>query len=127
MRRRMFLLAAVVAVAGCVGRATRSNPFDGGGTGSRSIRVEAVNRNFNQATLEALGPVQRRLGIVPGNGRRTFTLTWPAENELRNPHRPAGRGSGDDQPDIHQARRDRLSDRSESRLPLAVEKVGYTP
>lgn len=83
MRRRMFLLGAVVAVAGCVGRATRSNPFDGGGTGSRSIRVEAVNRNFNQATLEALGPVQRRLGIVPGNGRRTFTLTWPAENELR--------------------------------------------
>ena len=83
MRRRMFLLAAVVAMAGCVGQATRSNPFEQGGARSRSITIQAVNRNFNQATLQALGPVQRRLGIVPGNGRRTFTLTWPSEDQLR--------------------------------------------
>ena len=83
MRRRMFLLAAVVAVAGCARQATRSNPFAEGGAGSRSIRVEVVNRNFNQATLQALGPVQRRIGIVPGNGRRNFTLTWPTEGDLR--------------------------------------------
>ena len=65
------------------GQAKRTNPFEVGGTGPRSIRVEVVNRNFNQATLETLGTVQRRLGIVGGHARQSFSLSWPADGDLR--------------------------------------------
>ena len=83
MKRRTFLLAAAVAVMGCAtGQPDRRNPFERGEE-TRSIRVSVVNRNFNQATLYALGPSQRRLGVVSGNGSQSFYLPWPADGDLR--------------------------------------------
>ncbi len=83
MERRNFLLAGAAAVAGCMGRpATKPNPFEQG-SGATSIRIDVTNRNFNQATLETLGRVQRRLGIVGGHARQSFNVPWPADGNLR--------------------------------------------
>ena len=83
MERRNFLLAGAAAVAGCVGgRATKANPFEQGSSAT-SITITVTNRNFNQATLETLGRVQRRLGIVGGNAGQSFTVPWPADGNLR--------------------------------------------
>jgi hypothetical protein len=83
MERRNFLLAGAAAVAGCMGGpATKANPFEQG-SGATSIRIDVTNRNFNQATLETLGRVQRRLGIVGGHARQSFNLPWPADGNLR--------------------------------------------
>lgn len=83
MERRNFLLAGAAAVAGCMGgAATKANPFEEG-TNATSIRIDVTNRNFNQATLDTLGAVQRPLGVVGGNARRNFTLPWPADGNLR--------------------------------------------
>ncbi|MDE0082238.1 MAG: hypothetical protein OXT72_06285 [Gammaproteobacteria bacterium] len=82
MERRTFLLAGAAAATGCMRQATKANPFEDG-AGATSIRVDVENRNFNQATLETLGTVQRRLGIVGGHARQRFTLAWPADGNLR--------------------------------------------
>ena len=83
MERRTFLLAGAIAIGGCArSAAIRPNPFEGE-SGGGSIRVAVENRNFNQATLEALGPVQRRIGIVGGLARQNFTLPWPTDGDLR--------------------------------------------
>ena len=83
MERRNFLLAGAAAVAGCVGgRATKTNPFEQGSSAT-SITITVTNRNFNQATLETLGRVQRRLGIVGGNAGQSFNVPWPADGNLR--------------------------------------------
>ncbi len=83
MERRNFLLAGAAAVAGCMGGpATKANPFEEG-SGATSIGIDVQNRNFNQATLETLGRVQRRLGIVGGHARQRFTVPWPADGNLR--------------------------------------------
>jgi len=42
-----------------------------------------VNNNFNEATIRALYNSERRLGVVPGNGRADFSLQWPSINDLR--------------------------------------------
>ena len=83
MNRRVFLLALVVTVAGCAGAAEVSNPFERGGAASRSIQIDVVNNNFNEATVRAVSRMERRLGIVPGNGRESFTLAWPTVDDLR--------------------------------------------
>lgn len=82
MKRRTFLMAATVTVAGCMNRATRSNPFERG-EGASSVRINVENRNFNQATLYAEGAMTRRLGIVGGNTSESFTLPWPSDGDLR--------------------------------------------
>lgn len=76
--------ALLVLLAGCTGARERTNPFESsGGGGSGSINVNAVNANFNEATIRALYRGERRLGIVPGNGQASFTLPWPATDDLR--------------------------------------------
>ena len=82
MKRRTFLVAGAAALAGCMNRATRTNPFERG-PGATTVRVDVENRNFNQATIHAEGAMQRRLGIVGGNTRETFSLPWPADGDLR--------------------------------------------
>lgn len=86
MTRRVKYLAMAVtamALAGCAGAAEPPNPFDRGSAAARSIRINVVNNNFNEATLRAVARTERRLGIVPGNGRETFTLAWPTVDDLR--------------------------------------------
>jgi len=81
MCRRALLLAATMSVAGCLGQGRLSNPFEEGG-GAGSIRVVVQNHNYHQATIKALGQTQRRIGIVAGNSKRTFTLPWPTVDNL---------------------------------------------
>ncbi len=83
MDRRAILLAVVVAVAGCAGTSELPNPFERGGGASRSIRIDVVNNNFNEATVRAVARTERRLGVVQGNGRETFTLPWVSVDDLR--------------------------------------------
>lgn len=83
---RVVALLALTAAAGA-GCALSSreapSPFEGSGPSARSIRVSVVNNNFNEATIRALYHSERRLGVVPGNGRADFSLQWPSINELR--------------------------------------------
>ncbi len=85
-RRRaapMLAAAAAIAVAaGCGGSRTASNPFEAGAT-AQSIRIHVENNNFNEATVRAVARIERRLGVVPGNGRESFTLNWPTVDDLR--------------------------------------------
>jgi len=76
-----------MSVAGCLGQGRLSNPFEEGG-GAGSIRVVVQNHNYHQATIKALGQTQRRIGIVAGNSKRTFTLPWPTVDNLilEDPH-----------------------------------------
>lgn len=76
------VMAVVLALTGCAGAAERSNPFDRGAA-ARSIRINVVNNNFNEATLRAVSRTERRLGVVPGNGRESFTVAWPTVDDLR--------------------------------------------
>ncbi len=85
MTRRVKYLAMAVtamALAGCAGSVEPPNPFEGGAA-SRSIRINVINNNFNEATLRAVARTERRLGIVPGNGRESFTVAWPTVDDLR--------------------------------------------
>ena len=86
-RRVRWLAPAVTAVAlvlaGCAGATERSNPFDRGAAAARSIRINVVNNNFNEATLRAVSRTERRLGVVSGNGRESFTVAWPTVDDLR--------------------------------------------
>ena len=83
MHRRTFLLTVAAAATGCtMGPQRRPNPFDAQG-GGNSIKIEVVNRNFNQATLVALSPVRRRIGIVGGNSSQSFSFAWSSGDQLR--------------------------------------------
>lgn len=82
MERRTFLLAVAAAATGCTMRPQqRPNPFDAEAT--NSITINVVNRNFNQATLVAVTPVRRRIGIVGGNISRSFNFAWSSGDQLR--------------------------------------------
>jgi len=50
--------------------------------GAGIIRVVVQNHNFHQATVKALGRIQRRIGIVAGNSSETFSLPWPTADNL---------------------------------------------
>ncbi len=82
MRRRVFLLAATMTVAGCLWQGHVSNPFEEGGGGSGTIKLIVQNHNYNQATIKALGRSQRKIGVVSGNSKRTFDLFWPTVDQL---------------------------------------------
>ena len=88
MRRRLScwtcLVAAVVVVAGCsTSRRDATNPFEGDVAAAQSIRINVENNNFNEATVRAVARIERRLGVVSGNGRESFTLNWPTVDDLR--------------------------------------------
>ena len=80
--RLAWLLAVAVAATGCAKLRTAPNPFEEG-VDERVITIEVENHNFNDATLRAVARVERRLGVVSGNGRQTFTIPWSNVDDLR--------------------------------------------
>ena len=76
-------LLAALAAAGCIGTRTASNPFEEGAAISRVITIEVENHNFNEATLRAVSRTERRLGVVTGNGKGSFTIPWTTVDDLR--------------------------------------------
>ncbi|MCY4574483.1 MAG: hypothetical protein OXF01_17005 [Gemmatimonadetes bacterium] len=80
--RLAMLLAATVAVTGCASLRTAPNPFEEG-VEERVITIEVENHNFNDATLRAVARAERRLGVVTGNGRQTFTIPWSNVDDLQ--------------------------------------------
>jgi len=82
--RSVWMIVALGLVAGCSSGASARNPFENqGGSSARSIRINVDNNNFNEATIRSVARTERRLGTVPGNGQGSFTLDWPAVNDLR--------------------------------------------
>ncbi len=77
------VVASVILAAACSGSRPVSNPFEGGTGEAQSIRINVENNNFNEATARAVARTERRLGIVPGNGRESFTMNWPTVDDLR--------------------------------------------
>ena len=75
------LALAVLATGGCTGRRA-PNPFEEGAQ-ARSLQVEVENHGFNEATVRAVTRMERRLGVVSGNGRQTFTIPWTTVDELQ--------------------------------------------
>jgi hypothetical protein len=69
------ILALSVLVGGCAHNPS-SDPFD---PGARPIRLDVVNRNFNDASIWAVYPGERiKLGMVTGKTESTFQLPWKA-------------------------------------------------
>ena len=82
--KRLLAILALGAAAGCSSTSQPRNPFESqGGASSTTIRINVENNNFNEATIRSVARTERRLGTVPGNGRESFTIDWPAVNDLR--------------------------------------------
>lgn len=79
---RLALLVPLALMASACAGATGADPFQS--SGSRSIRIEVTNLNFNDATLHALrGGDRHRLGVVTGKGSATYSMPWPIAMPLR--------------------------------------------
>lgn len=78
-----MLAIAAVAVAGCRGLRRAPNPFEEDAASARSLQIEVENHSFNEATLRAVARLERRLGVVSGNGKETFTIAWTTVDDLR--------------------------------------------
>ncbi len=83
MKRWALLCVAVASLSACTGSREVRNPFDRSPAAAGLIRIDVVNDNFNEATVRAVARTERRLGVVPGNGRESFTLPWPVVDDLR--------------------------------------------
>lgn len=67
----------VVALSVLVGGCARHPAPDVFGAGSRPIRVDVLNRNFNDASVWAVSRAERiRLGTVTGKSDGSFRLAW---------------------------------------------------
>ncbi len=80
---RLAVLLAAAAVTGCAGFRTAPNPFEEPASAQRTVTIEVENHNFNDATLRAIARMERRLGVVTGNGRETFTIPWTTVDDLQ--------------------------------------------
>jgi hypothetical protein len=81
LRTTLLLGLLLLPAAGC---ASSGDPFADPNRPADAVEIEVVNRNFNQATIWALGSRgRRRLGIVPGKGTETFFLDWPVSGLLQ--------------------------------------------
>ncbi|MBW3535157.1 MAG: hypothetical protein KY453_08075 [Gemmatimonadetes bacterium] len=84
-RKLLATLVPLVLIASACGSATSASsadPFER--AGSRNIRIEVTNLNFNDATLHALrGGERHRLGTVTGKGSASYTMDWPLPQPLR--------------------------------------------
>lgn len=81
--RTLLVLGLILAVGGC-SIAGIPNPFDRGGRGSGSLRIEITNLNFNDATLHVVsGGTRTRLGTVTGKSTAVHTLAWDTPRDLR--------------------------------------------
>jgi len=88
-RARVVLCAHTIVVcllpstviAGCSGSSNVRNPFE---AEAESIRIQVLNRNFADATLQVIvAGSSRRLGSVTGHANATFRLDWPYSRSLR--------------------------------------------
>ncbi len=77
----LVLPLAVFAAGGCTGRRA-PYPFEEG-VQARSLQIEVENHGFNEATVRAVSRMERRLGVVSGNGKQTFTIPWTTVDELQ--------------------------------------------
>jgi hypothetical protein len=67
------IIALSVLVGGCA-RNPGADPYE---AGARPIRVDVLNRNFNDANVWAVYRAERiRLGTVTGKSESTFQLPW---------------------------------------------------
>jgi len=89
MRRALIGLAVILVSAACAAGPRRvSDPFSGGAgsssdRGSREVRVQVENTNFNEATIDARGiGLRRRLGRVAGTRSDEFRLSWTGTGQL---------------------------------------------
>ena len=88
MNTQTAILTLCLALGSAACASSGPNPFEDAQTGasSRTVMVEVQNQNFYDATVYAITAAgERRLGIVAGNGRRTFTarLVGPGDVRLR--------------------------------------------
>lgn len=81
--RGALVLVATCLTGGCaLVQAPMEDPFADPDEGT--IRVEARNRNIEDAVVYALrDDVRHRLGVVPGLGESSFKVEWPRGKELR--------------------------------------------
>ncbi len=78
---RVAALILLVGITGCSGFGG-SDPFTG--TTKAMIFIEVDNRNFNQATIWMVSSSgQRRLGVVNGKVRKTFSVQWRRSDDLQ--------------------------------------------
>ena len=82
-RVRFAVLLAVAAVTGCAGFRAAPDPFEESARARRIITIEVENHNFNDATVRSVARVERRLGVVTGNGKETFTIPWTTLDDLQ--------------------------------------------
>jgi len=76
-----ILLVLALPLAGCAigGSSDPFSPSD-----ARQVQIDAVNLNWNDATLYVHRNGHRqRIGVVTGKGDRTFTVDWPSTHEMR--------------------------------------------
>ncbi|HSM05944.1 MAG TPA: hypothetical protein VK858_15100 [Longimicrobiales bacterium] len=79
--RSLILAVVVLLVSACSSART---PYANGEDQARTIELEVVNLNFNQATLYTIRfSERRRLGIVQGKGTETFRIPWEHSAPLR--------------------------------------------
>ena len=69
-----LLVACAGTLAGCANRV--DNPFDQDRQPTQ-VRIVVINHDFNDATLFAVAPGQRRrLGVVTGKTEANYTIPW---------------------------------------------------
>jgi len=79
---RLATLAAVARTGGACASGSSNDPFSG--RHARHVEIEAVNLDWNDATLYVHRNGHRqRLGTVTGKSDRTFTVDWPSTYEMR--------------------------------------------
>ena len=100
MNLQTATLTLCLALGSAACASSGPNPFDDAETGaSRTVMVEVQNQNFYDATIYAItGAGERRLGIVAGNARRTFTARLVGPGDVRLRVRLLGGGSFTTQP-----------------------------
>jgi hypothetical protein len=70
----VVLLACTGASFGCASRV--DNPFDERRQATQ-VRIVVINHDFNDATLYAVGPGERRrLGVVTGKTEENYLIPW---------------------------------------------------
>jgi hypothetical protein len=79
---RYVTTAAALGLLACAAR-NGTNPF-GGSPQDLSVRIVAINHDFSDVTLTAVGNgVRRRLGVLTGKGEATYTIPWSIPGPLQ--------------------------------------------
>ena len=83
MSRTLGIATLVVAAASCASSRSGEGPFGPEAGSPKKIVIEVRNNNPNDVTVYALfAGGRRRLGIVYGHGKKTYTLGWIVPRSL---------------------------------------------